>query len=109
MEAVNEVRLVGTLSAVPAERELPSGDVVVVSRLVVGRGEESRSRQRVDVIDCSGWAPRVQPAMRGWRAGDTVEIRGALRRRFFRAEGQTAARVEIEVSSARLIRRAGAG
>lgn len=111
MDDINEVRLVGRLSAVPEERELPSGDVVVVSRLVVARpaAPARARRQSVDVIDCSGWSPRVQRAMRGWRAGDHVEVRGALRRRFFRAGAQTAARVEIEVSSARMVRRAETG
>jgi single-strand DNA-binding protein len=111
MVAVNEVRLVGRLSAEPVERELPSGDTVMVSRLVVSReGEsESRSRQTVDVLDCSGWSPRVQRAMRGWSTGDVVEVKGSVRRRFYQLAGQTAARVEIEVSSARRVRRAGPG
>ena len=108
MENLNEVRLVGRLSADPVERELPSGGTLVVSRVVVERdvGSAYGRRQTVDVIDCSGWAPRVQRAMRGWHAGDVVDLRGAVRRRFFQVRGQTAARVEIEVSSARRIRRA---
>ena len=111
MVAVNEVRLVGRLSAEPTERELPSGDIVMVSRLVVSReGEsETKSKQTVDVLDCSGWSPRVQRAMRGWKMGDVVEVRGAVRRRFYRLAGQTAARVEIEVSSARRVRRGDPG
>lgn len=109
MECVNEVRLVGRLSTGPEERELPSGDTLVMSRLVVERDHDPARarRQSVDVIECTGWSPRVKRAMRGWHAHDLVEVRGALRRRFFRAAGgQTAARVEIEVSSARMIRRA---
>ncbi|GAB2978766.1 single-stranded DNA-binding protein [Nocardioides montaniterrae] len=111
MVAVNEVRLVGRLSADPVERELPSGDVVVMSRLVVQRDEAGpvHRRQTVDVLDCSGWAARVQRTMRGWEAGDVVEVRGAVRRRFFQIAGRTAARVEIEVSSARRVRRAETG
>ena len=41
-----------------------------------------------------------------WRPGDLVDIDGALRRRFFRAEGRTATRVEVEVLGARLVERA---
>ncbi|GAB3867019.1 hypothetical protein GCM10028801_40190 [Nocardioides maradonensis] len=109
MEAVNEVRLVGRLSAEAVDRELPSGDVVVVARLVVSRpevGGPTQRRQSVDVLECSAWSPRTQRVMRGWREGDLVDVRGAVRRRFFRVAGQTAARVEIEVSSGRLVRRA---
>ncbi|GAB4004380.1 single-stranded DNA-binding protein [Nocardioides ultimimeridianus] len=107
MDAVNEVRLLGRLSGEAVDRELPSGDVIVVARLVVPRPDDGRQRrQSVDVLECSAWAPRAQRAMRGWREGDLVDVRGAIRRRFFRVAGQTAARVEIEVSSGRLVRRA---
>lgn len=108
MEVVNEVRLVGRLSTAPVDRELPSGDVVVVARLVVPRAEEKglQRRQTVDVLECCAWTPRSQRAMRGWREGDLIDIRGAVRRRFFRVAGQTAARVEIEVRSGRMVRRA---
>jgi single-strand DNA-binding protein len=108
MESLNEVRLVGRLNAAPVERELPSGETVVIARLVVERapGTGPRRRQTVDVLDCSGWLPRVQRAMRGWSQGDLVDVRGSVRRRFFSVGGRTAARVEIEVSSARRVRRA---
>jgi len=36
-------------------------------------------------------------------------VTGAVRRRFFRAGGAVASRVEIEVSGGRIIRRAGSG
>lgn len=108
--ALNEVRLIGRLSQPAEERELPSGDSVLVFRLVVPRVADPRgSRQRVDVLECAIWGGRVRRAARAWRADDVVEVRGALRRRFFRAGAGPASRYEIEVVSGRMVRRAVSG
>jgi len=105
--AVNEVRLVGRLAQRPEERVLPSGDTVWTFRVVVTRtGARGRSRQTVDSLECAVWGGRVRRSVAGWAAGDVVEVEGALRRRFFRAAGASASRVEVEVSGGRLIRRA---
>jgi single-strand DNA-binding protein len=108
----NEVRLVGRLAADPQLRELPSGDTVWNLRVVVERpllpGKE-KPRQRVDSLECAVWGGRLKKSVEGWSAGDLVEVSGALRRRFFRAGGATASRVEVELSRGRVIRRAGSG
>ncbi|MEI5675051.1 MULTISPECIES: single-stranded DNA-binding protein [unclassified Nocardioides] len=110
VDPVNEVQLVGRVSQDPERRELPSGDVLWTFRLVVGRPEDRPvSRQTVDVLDCAVWSARVQRSVAGWRPGDVVEVSGAVRRRFFRGAGGTASRVEIEVSTGRIIRRAATG
>jgi single-strand DNA-binding protein len=108
--SVNQVHLVGRVSRDPGRRELPSGDGVVFFRLVVARQEAAyRGRQRIDVLDCVAWGGRPMRTVAGWRAGDVVEVDGSLRRRFFRVGGSTSSRVEIEVRTARLIRRASSG
>ncbi len=111
-EPLNEVRLQGRLAADPRLRELPSGDTVWSLRVVVDRpaptGKE-RPRQRVDSLECAVWSGRLKRQVERWSAGDVVEVTGALRRRFFRAGGVTASRVEVELSGGRLIRRAGSG
>lgn len=104
---VNVVRLVGRVSATPEEVVLPSGDVLCSFRVVVGRPEGHQSRQRVDALECTAWLPRVRRSAMRWQPGDVVEVEGAIRRRFFRAGGSAASRVEVEVSSGRLVRRAG--
>lgn len=104
----NEVRLVGRVSREPQAKELPSGDVVWLFRMVVRRPEGHVSRQSVDVLECSVWAPRLQRTVSRWRDGDQVEVEGAVRRRFYRAGQGTASRVEVEVRSGRLRRRADA-
>ncbi|HWJ82896.1 MAG TPA: single-stranded DNA-binding protein [Nocardioides sp.] len=106
----NEVRLRGTVSGDAELRELPSGDQLCVVRVVVPRTTvrvrpDGRRGPSVDVIDCAAWERRPQRSMRTWRDGDAVEVVGALRRRFFKAGGATASRVEVEVSSARRLRR----
>ncbi|WP_244927884.1 single-stranded DNA-binding protein [Nocardioides sp. W7] len=109
-EPINQVRLVGRISRDPEQRELPSGDTLWTFRLVVGRtGERAASRQTVDVLDCAVWGGRVQRSVAGWSSGDVVELGGSVRRRFFRGAAGSASRVEVEVTSGRLIRRAASG
>jgi single-strand DNA-binding protein len=107
---VNEVRLVGRLSRPPEERVLPSGDVVWVFRVVVGRSLDARRpRQMVDALECVAWSARARRSVAGWAVDDVVEVNGALRRRFFRVGGAVASRVEVEMASGRVIRRAASG
>ena len=104
--AVNEVRLVGRLSQDPEERVLPSGDSVWTFRLVVARPAGGKSRQRVDTLECAVWGGRVRKSAASWAAGDVVEVAGAMRRRFFSTGAGRASRVEVEVASGRMVRRA---
>ncbi|HEU5037603.1 MAG TPA: single-stranded DNA-binding protein [Nocardioides sp.] len=105
----NEVRLVGRLSQDPEERVLPSGDSVWTFRVVVPRRRGGKSRQRVDALECAAWSARSRRAVSSWSADDVVEVVGALHRRFFRAGGAVASRVEVEMTSGRVIRRAATG
>ena len=107
--AVNEVRLVGRLSRDPEERVLPSGDAMWSFRLVIARTANARTRQSVDTLDCAVWGGRVRSQVATWSADDVVEVAGAVRRRFFSTASGPASRVEIEVSSGRIIRRARSG
>ena len=104
----NLVKLVGRLSGDPQERELPSGDRLVTFRLVVHRAVQpsaaGRSKQRVDTIDCVAWAARVRRSALSWPDGCTLEVSGALRRRFRRTPAGPTSRVEVEVQRARLRR-----
>ena len=99
---LNEVHLVGRVSATPEERELPSGARLVTLRVVVdrppGRAGSESSRRAVDVIDVACWSPRTQRSAGSLLAGDIVRVEGALRRRFFAAGGARASRYEVEAS-----------
>ena len=111
--ATNDVRLVGRLTAEPAVVELPSGDALVtfrisVPRAVVGGPATAGKGQRVDSVPCTAWSPRLRRSILAWRAGDLVEVSGAVRCRFYQAGGATRSRVEVEATSAKIIRRTSA-
>lgn len=105
----NVVTLRGRLSSEPAVRDLPSGDAVLTFRVVVRRGRDSPmtrgSRQVSDWVDCAVWGGRVRTSAGGWHLGDEVELRGALRRRFYRTPAGSATRVEVEVLAGKRLRR----
>lgn len=107
-DATNLVRLRGRVSTAPEERELPSGTRITTLRLSVARQATpmtSGSKQTADWVDCSAWGPKVRRTVGAWRAGDVVEIEGALRRRFSRGPAGTITRLEVEVLRARRVRR----
>ena len=92
-EHLNEVRLVGRVSADPEHRVLPSGDELWTFRLVVDRPPDTAQRTRVDTLDCAAWTARSRRSVSRWSAGDLVEVRGRVRRRFYTAGATTASRV----------------
>jgi single-strand DNA-binding protein len=106
VETVNSVRLVGRVSGEAAEKTLPSGSVISSFRLVTDRPQGHDSGQRVDTLECTAWTARLRRSTRSWRKGDLVEVEGAVRRNFFATAAGKASRVDIEVSAARMIRRA---
>ncbi|MEP6649756.1 MAG: single-stranded DNA-binding protein [Lapillicoccus sp.] len=97
---VNEVRLVGRVSGAPESRELPSGDIVVQLRVVVGRPPSDRKTQ-VDTIDVSCWTAAARRAALRQREGDVIEVSGALRRRFYRVGAATQSRYDVEAVAVR--------
>jgi len=106
----NEVRLIGRLSQTPDERVLPSGDTVWTFRVVIPRPPgQSRGRQSVDALECAAWSARARRSVATWAADDVVEVVGALHRRFFRSGASVGSRVEVEMTSGRVIRRAARG
>ena len=110
LEHVNEVRVVGRVSAEPEESTLPSGDTVWTFRLVVDRPPgRARPGALVDTLDCAVWSGRARRSVGSWSAGDVVEVAGAVRRRFYSTALGKASRYEIEVSRGKVIRRAASG
>jgi single-strand DNA-binding protein len=100
------VALRGRVSSAPVERALPSGDSILTFRVVVDRERSymsARSRQRSDWVDCVVWGGRAKRSVPRWQVGDVVEVRGELRRRFFRADGESSSRIEVEVLVARRV------
>src|SRR6478735_9162220 len=109
-DAVNEVRLVGRVSQPPEERVLPSGDSLWTFRVVVPRPPgAAQRRQTVDALECTAWSARARRSVAAWSADDVVEVVGAVHRRFYRSGAAVGSRVEVEMNSGRLIRRAARG
>lgn len=111
---VNEVHLVGRLSAPPSVKQLPSGAEVVQLRVVVDRppvtgrkaSETSRS-PTVDTIDVACWRADCKRRAMSCSGTETVELTGALRRRFWRGPSGVASRYEVEAETLRTLKSAG--
>lgn len=109
-QGINEFHLVGRLSGGTEERALPSGDTVVQLRLVVARDGDALKRRpgstrmvTVDTIDVTVWAKSLQRKLSRCSEGSIIEVRGSLRRRFWRSPRGPASRYEVEASSLALI------
>lgn len=101
--SVNEVHLIGRLSGRQV-RTLPSGDDVVNFRVIVDRPVRDRGPSgsvRVDALECSVWQRTLAHRIESWEEGDAIEVRGVLRRRFWRVGEGASSRIEVEVTSAR--------
>jgi single-strand DNA-binding protein len=107
-QVVNEVVLVGRVSAEPTTRVLPSGDELVSWRLIVDRDNHGVQPTgirlpTVDTIDCVAHKAGVRRAASRWSGGEILEVRGALRRRFWRGAQGAASRCEVEVLVAKKV------
>jgi single-strand DNA-binding protein len=87
-ESVNVAVVWGTCSSPPDIRVLPSDQRLAQLQLTT-RVEGRALSVPVSVIDPPAW-------LEGLDAGDELVVLGSVRRRFFRAGGSTASRVEIE-------------
>ena len=108
-DALNEVVLRGRMSGDPRVRHLPSGSVMVSFRVVLARGRTpmtASSKAVSDWVECSAWGARVRKQAEGWHDGDQIEVRGALRRRYFRVGDQSRTSIEVEMLGGRMVRRA---
>lgn len=105
MDYVNQIRLVGRVSATGEARELPSGDTVHTLRVVVPRAaRRERDRAGVDTIDVACWSAGARRTAARLAIDDHVEVEGSLRRRFFRTGAGVASRYEVEARTLRRVR-----
>ena len=101
----NDVVLRGRLSAPPQLRALPSGDRLLLFKLVVR--EQARPRgPKSGVITCVSYLPAVQRYAVGWTSEDVVEVEGTLQRRFWRTPTGTAVAYEVNCRRGRKVARA---
>lgn len=112
----NEVILVGRLARDPSAKELPSGDVVTSWRLVVDRpsraagaetGDRPQRRNPPDALECVTFQRELAGSVATYGMGDILEVRGSVRRRFWRtSSGGVASRYEVETTEVRRLRAA---
>ncbi len=95
---VNEVRLVGRVTSLAIEKELASGDKVVEFRVVIGRGKIRNGKKEVDSLDIAAWSARARKAALAVKIDTWVEVKGSVRRRFWRAPTGLASRWQVEAS-----------
>lgn len=106
LDPCNEVHLIGRVTGEPVVTVLPSGDEVITTRVAVPRPRPPAGKGRrgmVDTVPCTAWTAAVRRGVRGWCTNDVVEVKGALRRRFWRGEDGPRSRYEVEISAAVLI------
>ncbi|QVQ52107.1 single-stranded DNA-binding protein [Spiractinospora alimapuensis] len=96
----NSVVIAGRITAEPALRELSSGHTLARWRVAVTRPvADQRGRVKTDAVTCVTFDPSIHDSLREWRLGDVVEVSGALRRRFWRAESGPVSTFEVEARS----------
>ena len=95
---VNEVRLVGRVTNLAIAKVLPSGDKVVEFRVVIGREKIRNGKKEVDSLDIAAWSASARRAALAVKIDTWVEVRGSVRRRFWRAPTGLASRWQVEAS-----------
>jgi single-strand DNA-binding protein len=103
----NDVVLRGRLSAPPELRSLPSGDTLLVFKLVIRRETPRPRGPKSDVITCVSLLPAVRRYATAWTTDDVVEVEGALQRRFWRTATGTAVAYEVNCRRGRKVGRNG--
>jgi single-strand DNA-binding protein len=96
IESINEVRLVGRVSALPVEREMPSGDKVVEFRLIISRDTRKPGKREVDTLDIAAWSSKCRRSAISLKPNTWIEVQGAVRRRFWQAPTGLASRWQVE-------------
>ena len=88
----NKVELNGRVSGKPTEKILPSGDTVVEFRLIIDRDD----REGVDTLDIAAWKSQLRKRALSLEAEEWIEIKGVLRRRFWKGKAGITSRWQVE-------------
>ena len=98
IQPANEVYLVGRITSITGEKKLPSGDLVSEFRIVVDRPGKAGY---IDTIDIAAWKSTLRKRIQSLEPEYWVEIKGAVRRRFWQSASGLASRWQVEASEIR--------
>jgi single-stranded DNA-binding protein len=93
--SLNDCLFRGRVSAPATEKELPSGELVVEFRLIIGRDK----REGVDTLDIAAWSAKNRKVALSFDGGEWIEVAGAVRRRFWQGPQGLASRWQVEAES----------
>lgn len=103
---LNQVSVVGRITAAPTVRELPSGDRLVSWRIGVARPEDPRRPgPRLDSLTLVSFEDSMVDRVREYRLGEVIRVAGVLRRRIWRGPQGVRSVLEVEVRTVDLERR----
>ncbi len=103
----NDVVLRGRLSTPPELRPLPSGDTLLVFKLVVRREKPRPGGPKSDVFTCVSTLRALHRHATAWAPDDVLEVEGSLQRRFWRTPTGTAVAYEVSCRRGRRIAKGG--
>lgn len=95
---INEVYLVGRVTSKKKEKKLPSGDLVSEFRIVIDRPGKNGA---IDTIDIAAWKASLRKRIESLEVDYWVEVKGAVRRRFWQSANGLASRWQVEASEIR--------
>ncbi|WP_307851218.1 single-stranded DNA-binding protein [Nocardiopsis sp. MG754419] len=95
---LNQVLVIGRITAAPTLRELPSGDRLVTWRIGVARPTDPRRRgARMDSLTLFSFDEAIIEWIGDRRVGEVLRVTGALRRRIWPGRHGVRSVLEVEV------------
>ena len=104
IEGVNEVFLIGRVTSIAGEKNLPSGDIVSEFRVVVERPGKTGQGGAIDTIDIAVWKSALRKKVSSFKPDNWVEIKGSVRRRFWQSAAGIASRWQVEANEIRTLK-----
>ena len=95
---MNQINLIGRLTADPELRYTPNGTPVVTFRLAVRRNRKNQNGEyETDFIDCVAWQKSAEIIANNMNKGNMFGVSGRLQVREYEYEGQRRRAYEVVV------------
>lgn len=102
---MNNVILLGRLTAAPELKTTPQGTSVVAFCVAVDRAYKSKDGERqTDFINCVAWRNTAEHITRNFTKGDPISIQGEIQsRKYTDKDGNKRVAVEVQAFQARFV------